>query len=48
MTLKLSNLPYSYNALSLNIISDETLEYHHDDYQKFYFDKLLKDTTWEN
>ena len=51
MTLILSELPYSNDALSANGMSKETMEYHHDIHHKAYVDNgnnLLKDTAWEN
>ena len=51
MTLTLSDLPYSHDALASNGMSKETLEYHHDIHHKAYVDngnKLLKNTAWEN
>lgn len=51
MTLTLSDLPYSHDALASNGMSKETLEYHHDIHHKAYVDNgnnLLKDTGWEN
>ena len=51
MTLILSELPYSHDALSANGMSKETLEYHHDIHHKAYVDNgnnLLKNTAWEN
>ena len=51
MTLTLSNLPYSHDALASNGMSKETLEYHHDIHHKAYVDNgnnLLKNTAWEN
>ena len=51
MTLILSDLPYSHDALSANGMSKETMEYHHDIHHKAYVDNgnnLLKDTAWEN
>ena len=51
MTLILSDLPYSYDALSANGMSKETMEYHHDIHHKAYVDNgnnLLKGTAWEN
>jgi Fe-Mn family superoxide dismutase len=51
MTLTLSDLPYSHDALASNGMSRETLEYHHDIHHKAYVDNgnnLLKNTAWEN
>ena len=51
MTLTLSDLPYSHDALASNGMSKETLEYHHDIHHKAYVDNgnnLLKNTAWEN
>ena len=51
MTLILSELPYSHDALSANGMSKETMEYHHDIHHKAYVDNgnnLVKDTAWEN
>ena len=51
MTLILSELPYSHDALSANGMGKETMEYHHDIHHKAYVDNgnnLLKDTAWEN
>ena len=51
MTLNLSDLPYSHDALASNGMSKETLEYHHDIHHKAYVDNgnnLLKNTAWEN
>ena len=51
MTLTLSDLPYSHDALASNGMSIETLEYHHDIHHKAYVDNgnnLLKNTAWEN
>ena len=51
MSLKLSDLPYSIDALNEHGMSRETMEYHHDIHHKAYVDngnKLLKDTAWEN
>jgi Fe-Mn family superoxide dismutase len=51
MTLILSELPYSHDALSANGMSKETIEFHHDIHHKAYVDNgnnLLKDTGWEN
>ena len=51
MTLTLSDLPYSHDALASNGMSKETLEYHHDIHHKSYVDNgnnLLKNTAWEN
>ena len=51
MSLKLSDLPYSIDALNEHGMSKETMEYHHDIHHKAYVDNgnnLLKDTAWEN
>ena len=51
MTLILSDLPYSHDALLANGMSKETMEYHHDIHHKAYVDNgnnLLKNTPWEN
>ncbi len=51
MSLKLSDLPYSIDALNEHGMSRETMEYHHDIHHKAYVDNgnnLLKDTAWEN
>ena len=51
MTLILSDLPYSHDALLANGMSKETIECHHDIHHKAYVDNgndLLKNTPWEN
>ena len=51
MSLELSDLPYSIDALTAHGMSQETMEYHHDIHHKAYVDNgnnLLKGTAWEN
>ena len=47
MTLTLSDLPYSHDALASNGMSKETLEYHHDIHHKAYVDKQKLECDWE-
>ena len=51
MSLELSDLPYSIDALTAHGMSKETMEYHHNIHHKAYVDNgnnLLKDTAWQN
>ena len=50
MAFELPDLPYAYDALAANGMSQETLEFHHDLHHKAYVDngnKLIAGTEWE-